>query len=85
MVISSFESTLGLLHKVPFKLTQLIHIALQKSYNFDWKLLELFIFDTKTNKGEIGLYFGNNEEKYYVAPQVRKWTKKTLKTDSVEW
>ena len=27
--------TLALLPKIPFKLTQSIHVALQKSYNFD--------------------------------------------------
>ena len=54
--------TLGLLPKISFKLTQSIHVALKKSCNFDWKLLKLFIFNTKTNKGEIGLYFENNEK-----------------------
>ena len=38
------DSTLGLLPKIPFKLTQSIHVAIQKSCNFDWKLLKLFIF-----------------------------------------
>ena len=36
--------TLGVLPKIPFKLTQSIHVALQKSWNYDWKLLKLFKF-----------------------------------------
>ena len=51
--------TLGFLPKIPFKLTQSIHVA---CCNFDWKLLELYIFSTKTNKWEIELYFGDNEK-----------------------
>ena len=37
--------TLGVLPKIPFKLTQSIHVALQKNCYFDQKLLKLFIFE----------------------------------------
>ena len=56
------KCTLGVLPKIPFKLTQSIHVALKKSCNFDCKLLKYLFFNTETNKGEIGLYFGNNEK-----------------------
>ena len=54
--------TLGFLLKIPFKLTQSIHVALQKNYYFDSKMSKLFSFNTKTNKGNIGLYFENVEK-----------------------
>ena len=38
-------------------------------------------FNTKTNKGEIGLYFGNNEKNCQVAPQVRNLKKKYKNPD----
>ena len=59
---SSLSDTLGVLPQNLFKLNQSNHAALQKSCDFDSKLLWLFIFNNKTNKGEIGLYFGNNEQ-----------------------
>ena len=42
--ISFLSSTLGVLPKIPFKLTQSIPVALQKSWNFNGKLLKLVIF-----------------------------------------
>ena len=51
------KSTLGVLPKNPFKLTQSIQVAIltenYQNYGF---------FNTKTNKGEIRLNFENNEK-----------------------
>ena len=39
--------------KIPFKLTQSIHVALQKSCNFDWKLLKDLFLTLKPIKGKL--------------------------------
>ena len=54
------KCTLVVLPKVPFKLTQSIHVALQKILTENCK--NYLFFNTKTNKGEIGLYFVNDEK-----------------------
>ena len=45
--------TLGVLPKIPFKLTQSIHVAIQTSCNFDWNLL-IFFFTLNPIKGKLG-------------------------------
>ena len=42
IMITNF--TLGVLTKIPFKLTQSIHVALWKSCSFESKLFQIFIF-----------------------------------------
>ena len=54
--------TLGFLPKIPFKLTQSIHVALQKTAILTKKMSKYSVFNTETNKGNIGLYFENNEK-----------------------
>ena len=54
--------TLGFLPKIPFKLTQSIHVALQKTAILKKKMSKYSVFNTETNKGNIGLYFENNEK-----------------------
>ena len=49
--------------KIPFKLTQSIHAALQKNAILTENCWNYLFFNTKTNKGEIGLYFENDEKK----------------------
>ena len=56
------QGTLGFLPKIPFKLTQSIHVALQKTAILTKKMSKYSVFNTETNKGNIGLYFENNEK-----------------------
>ena len=54
--------TLGFLPKIPFKLTQSIHVALQKIAILTKNCQNYSGFNTKTNKGNIGPYFENVEK-----------------------
>ena len=59
----ALKYTLGFLPKIPFKLTQSIHVAIQKKTAILTKNCQNYsVFNTKTNKGNIGLYFENVEK-----------------------
>ena len=60
--IDKIHSTPGVLTKIPFKLTQSIHVALQKTAILTKNCQNYSVFNTKTNKGNIGLYFENVEK-----------------------
>ena len=57
------HSTLGFLPKIPFKLTQSIHVALQKTAILTKNCQNYSVFNNETYKGNIGLYFENVEKK----------------------
>ena len=59
--------------KIPFKLTQSIHVALQKTAILTKKMSKYSVFNTETNKGNIGLYFENNEKNCKVAHHGAEW------------
>ena len=57
------SNTLVFLPKIPFKMTQSIHVALQKTAILTKNCQNYSVFNTKTNKGNIGHYFENVEKK----------------------
>ena len=67
--------TLGVLPKIPFKLTQSIHVAVQKCCKLTENVKIIFFFNTKTNKREIGLYFWDNDKKLLGGATSQKFQK----------
>ena len=56
------RTKLGVLPKIPFKLTQSIHASLQKTAILTKGCQNYSFFNTKTDKGDIRLYFENVEK-----------------------